>query len=505
MDLQKRSAGVLLHTTSLPGPHGIGDFGPAAFRFVDWLVSAGQSVWQLLPTAPIGPGDSPYQSVSAFAGSPLMVALEPLVAKGWLAPPELPEGGFDAFKVDYAKVIPWRLQQLRTAAIGFAANAAPGERGEFEAWCARHASWLDDYALFMALETSSGYKTWWQWEGSLQRRVPSALAAARTQHAEEIAFWQFVQWQFDVQLAVVKKYANERGVSLMGDLPIFVAHHSADVWARPDLYTLDENFQPTVVAGCPPDAMAVDGQRWGNPLYHWDRMAKEDFAWWTARVRRALEQADVFRIDHFRGFAGYYEIPASCPTAREGTWRTGPGKALFEAIARALGPLPIVAEDLGFITPDVYALRDGLGYPGMRILQFGFGADAGNEFLPHNYVANTIAYTGTHDNDTARGWWDNASAHERAYAGSYLATGGDDIHWAMIRACCNSVANVAVFQLQDVLGLGSAHRMNTPGTVSDRNWSWRFDWSMLGSEPGRVLGLISAASGRAPFELVRLP
>jgi 4-alpha-glucanotransferase len=505
MDLHKRSAGVLLHTTSLPGPHGIGDFGPAAFQFVDWLVSAGQSVWQLLPTAPIGPGDSPYQSVSAFAGSPLMVALEPLVAKGWLAQPVLPDGGFEALKVDYAKVIPWRLQQLRTAAKGFTALATADERAAFEAWRGAQASWLDDYALFMALETASGYKTWWQWEDSLRRRVPAALDASRAQHADEIAFWQFVQWQFDVQLAAVKKYANGRGVSLMGDLPIFVAHYSADVWARPDLYTLDEQFQPTVVAGCPPDAMAVDGQRWGNPLYHWDRMAQEDFAWWSARVCRALEQADVFRIDHFRGFAGYYEIPVSCPTAREGTWRTGPGKALFAAIERALGPLPIVAEDLGFITPDVIALRDDCGFPGMRILQFGFGGEAGSEFLPHNYIPNTIAYTGTHDNDTARGWWDNASAHERAYAGSYLATGGDDIHWAMIRACCNSVANIAIFPLQDVLGLGSAHRMNTPGTVTDKNWSWRFDWAMLGSEPGRVLGLISAASGRAPFELVRIP
>jgi len=505
MDLQKRSAGVLLHTTSLPGPHGIGDFGPAAFEFVDWLVAAGQTVWQLLPTAPIGPGNSPYQSVSAFAGSPLMVALEPLVDTGWLAAPVLPEGGFDPHRVDYGKVIPWRIAQLRAAAKGFAAKAGAGERDAFAAWCTEHASWLDDYALFMALETGSGYKPWWEWDAGLQRRTPAALAAARTKHADEIAFWQFVQWQFDTQLSAVKKYANARGVFLMGDLPIFVAHHSADVWARPDLYTLDENFQPTVVAGCPPDAMAVDGQRWGNPLYHWDRMAQEDFAWWTARVCRALEQADVFRIDHFRGFAGYYEIPASCPTAREGTWRTGPGKALFDAIARALGPLPIVAEDLGFITPDVHALHDGCGYPGMRILQFGFGGDAGNEFLPHNYVPNTIAYTGTHDNDTARGWWDNASPHERAYVGSYLASGGDDIHWAMIRACCNSVANVAVFQLQDVLGLGSAHRMNTPGTVGDQNWSWRFDWSMLGSEPGRVLGLISAASGRAPIELVHLP
>ena len=505
MDLQKRSAGVLLHTTSLPGPHGIGDFGPAAFQFVDWLVSAGQSVWQLLPTAPIGPANSPYQSVSAFAGSPLMVALEPLVAMGWLAAPALPEGGFDAHKVAYCKVVPWRIAQLRAAAQGFGATANADERAAFDAWRSAQASWADDYALFMAIETSYNGYPWWTWADGLRRREPAALAAARTQHADEILFWQFVQWQFDAQLGAVKKYANERGVSLMGDLPIFVAHHSADVWARPDLYTLDENSQPTVVAGCPPDAMALDGQRWGNPLYHWDRMAAEDFAWWTARVCRALEQADVFRIDHFRGFAGYYEIPASCPTAREGTWRTGPGKALFDAIERALGPLPIVAEDLGFITPDVRTLRDDCGFPGMRILQFGFGGDASDEFLPHNYVRNTIAYTGTHDNDTARGWWDNAGARERAFAGSYLASGGDDIHWAMIRACCNSVANIAVFQLQDVLGLGSAHRMNTPGTVGDQNWSWRFDWGMLGSEPGRVLGLISAASGRAPFGLVHLP
>ncbi|MDP9125574.1 MAG: 4-alpha-glucanotransferase [Pseudomonadota bacterium] len=505
MDLQKRSAGVLLHTTSLPGPHGIGDFGPAAFQFVDWLVSAGQSVWQLLPTAPIGPANSPYQSVSAFAGSPLMVALEPLVAKGWLAAPVLPEGGFDAHKVDYCKVEPWRIEQLRAAATGFFAKGSTEDRASFDAWCAAQASWLSDYALFMALVTSNEGRAWWTWSDGLRRRDPKALDVARREHVMERTFWQFVQWQFDTQLGAVKKYANDRGVFLMGDLPIFVAHHSADVWARPDLYTLDANSQPTVVAGCPPDAMALDGQRWGNPLYHWDRMAAEDFGWWTARVCRALEQADVFRIDHFRGFAGYYEIPASCPTAREGTWRTGPGKALFDAIERALGPLPIVAEDLGFITPDVRTLRDDCGFPGMRILQFGFGDDAGNEFLPHNYIANTIAYTGTHDNDTARGWWDNASPRERAFAGSYLASGGDDIHWAMIRACCNSVANVAVFQLQDVLGLGSAHRMNTPGTVGDQNWSWRFDWGMLGSEPGRVLGLISAASGRAPFGLVHLP
>ncbi|HEX7690388.1 MAG TPA: 4-alpha-glucanotransferase [Burkholderiaceae bacterium] len=505
MDLHQRCAGVLLHATSLPGPHGIGDFGPAAFRFVDWLVAAGQRVWQLLPTAPIGPANSPYQSVSAFAGSPLMVALEPLVAKGWLDAPQLPEGGFDPMRVDYGRVVPWRLAQLRAAATGFFARADALDRAAFDKWCTSEASWLDDYALFMALETANEGRPWWTWADGLRRRDPEALAQARREHAMERTFWQFVQWCFDVQLKSIKTYANGRGVSLMGDLPIFVAHHSADVWARPDLYTLGDDFQPTVVAGCPPDDMAVDGQRWGNPLYRWDRMAAEDFAWWTARVCRALEQADVFRIDHFRGFAGYYEIPASCPTAREGRWLAGPGKALFDAIERALGPLPIVAEDLGFITPDVVELRDACGFPGMRILQFGFGGDATHEFLPHNWIANTIAYTGTHDNDTARGWWDHAGPRERAFAGSYLVAGDRDIHWAMIRACCNSVANIAIFPLQDVLGLGSEHRMNTPGTVGDHNWSWRFDWPMLGAEPTRVLGLITAASGRGPFELLRLP
>jgi len=313
-----------------------------------------------------------------------------------------------------------------------------------------------------------------------------------------------VQWCFDTQLAEVKSYANARGVHLMGDLPIFIAHHSADCWARPDLYTLDRQMQPTVVAGVPPDDMAPDGQRWGNPLYRWDRMAKEDFAWWTARVRRALQQADVFRIDHFRGFAGYFEIPASCPTAREGVWKPGPGMALFDAIERDLGPLPIVAEDLGLITPDVLALRDGCGFPGMRILQFGFAAEGDHEFLPHNYVANTVAYIGTHDNDTAHGWWAATTPRERAFAGSYLAAGDVDIHWAMIRALWNSVANLAVVQFQDVLGLDGAHRMNVPGTGSG-NWTWRFDWTMVGAEPARVLGLLTAASGRGPFSLLKLP
>ncbi|MBH9575325.1 4-alpha-glucanotransferase [Inhella proteolytica] len=502
MNLNQRASGVLLHITSLPGPHGIGDLGPSALHFVDWLESAGQRVWQLLPTTPIGPGDSPYQSVSAFAGSPLMVALEPLVEAGWLPQPQPPQ--FHAHQVNFGQVVPWRMQQLRAAAAGFFTKATEAQRQQYAAWAQSQASWLDDYSLFMALESAHGGKCWWDWAPELRSRKKAALTKARKEHADEIAFWCFVQWQFDVQLAAVKAYANAKGIAIMGDLPIFIAHHSADCWAAPEFYYLDEAFQPTVVAGVPPDAMSADGQRWGNPLYRWDRMAKDGFAWWTARVRRALAQADVFRIDHFRGFAGYYEIPASCPTAQEGQWVPGPGKALFDAIAKELGPLPIVAEDLGLITPDVIDLRDGCGFPGMKILQFGFGAEGDHEFLPHNYARETIVYTGTHDNDTVKGWWNAARPREREYAASYLACGAHDVHWAMIRAAANSVSNLAVFPLQDILGLDSAHRMNTPGTLGG-NWGWRFTWDMVGAEPGRVLGLISAASGRGPFSLLKLP
>ncbi|MEQ1806917.1 MAG: 4-alpha-glucanotransferase, partial [Burkholderiaceae bacterium] len=307
MNLNQRAGGVLLHITSLPGPHGVGDFGPGAYHFVEWLCSAGQRVWQVLPMTPIGPGDSPYQSVSAFAGSPLMVALEPLVQQGWLTLGEVPD--FDAQRVDFAHVAPWRLERLREAAAGFAAHATPAECAALSAWCAREANWLDDYTLFMAIEAAHAGQPWWAWAPALARREPAALQAAREVHAGEIAFWQFVQWCFDTQWRAIKAYANERGVAIMGDLPIFIAHHSADCWSRPDLYFLDEQFQPSVVAGVPPDYFSATGQRWGNPLYRWDRMAAEGYRWWTDRVARALAHNDVFRIDHFRGFAGYWEVP----------------------------------------------------------------------------------------------------------------------------------------------------------------------------------------------------
>ena len=503
MPLNQRSAGVLLHVTSLPGPHGVGDFGADARHFVDWLVAAGQRIWQVLPMGPIGPGDSPYQSVSAFAGSPLMVALEPLVARGWLPPPELPEGGFDHRRVDYRRVAPWRLAQLRRAAAGFFATAHTDDRAAFAAWCRAEAAWLDDYALFMALEAAHGGASWWQWPRPLRKREARSIAAARRTHAGEIDFWCFVQWCFDTQWAAVKAYANARGVAIMGDLPIFIAHHSADCWARPDLYELDADDQPIAVAGVPPDAFAAEGQRWGNPLYRWDRMAAEGHAWWVQRVQRALVQADLFRIDHFRGFAAYWEVPASCPTAIEGRWAPGPGKALFDAIAAKLGVLPIVAEDLGVITPDVTALRDACGFPGMRILEFAFGDDATQPYLPHNHTPASVVYTGTHDNDTVHGWWRSAALREQRFAAGYLPASNHDIHWAMIRAACNSVANTAMFPMQDVLGLDGTHRMNLPGTP-EGNWSWRFDWAMVSAEPARLLGHITAASGRGPFALLQL-
>jgi 4-alpha-glucanotransferase len=501
MKLPNRAAGVLLHLTSLPGPHGIGDFGPDAFRFVDWLAATGQAMWQWLPTTPIGPGDSPYQSVSAFAGSPLMVALEPLVERGWLAAPSALD--WDTHRVDFASVVPWRVTELRKAFAGFSRHASTEERAEFTAWCKAESYWLSDYSLFMALETAHGGKPWWEWALALRKRDAAALSAAGKQHVDELSFWNFVQWCFDTQATALKRYANQHGVALMGDLPIFIAHHSADCWSRPDLYFLDSNDQPTVVAGVPPDGFAPDGQRWGNPLYRWDVMAAENFAWWSSRIRRAMSQADLFRIDHFRGFAGYWEVPATSPTAREGRWVPGPGKALFDAIEAALGKVPVVAEDLGLITPDVIELRDGCNYPGMKIVQFAFGGDGGHEFLPHNYTPHCVAYTGTHDNDTVRGWWNTAQAHEKAYAAYYLVASEADIHWAMIRAACNSVAQLAAYPLQDVLGLDGAHRMNLPGSLGGSNWCWRFTWDMISHDTSRVLGLITAASGRASASLLR--
>ena len=506
--LDRRRSGILLHPTSLAGANGSGDLGPSAYHFVDWLAAAGQSVWQMLPLNPIGPGNSPYASVSAFAGSPLLVALEPLVEKGWLSPIEVHEtADFNPQRVDFGGVIRWRMAKLRAAAQGFFHRAAAEDRDAFAAFCAAQANWLDDYALFMSIDEStreaSGFRPWPRWTPTLARRDPRALAAANQRLASDVAFWRFAQWCFDKQCKALRAYAKERGVLLVGDLPIFVTDHSADCWACLDLYLFDDKLEPTVVAGVPPDYFSATGQRWGNPLYDWSAMRRDGYAWWIARVRRQLELADWVRLDHFRGFAGYWEIPAASATAVDGRWVTGPGAELFEAMAKALHALPLIAEDLGVITPDVEVLRDHFGFPGMRILQFAFGEDAGHLYLPHNYVTNTVAYSGTHDNDTFGGWWRQARARERAFAETYLEPADSTAHWAAIRALSQSVADWVIFPLQDVLGLGSEHRMNTPG--SQQCWTWRFTWDMVGADTAGRLARISAAYGRAPLEQLGLP
>jgi 4-alpha-glucanotransferase len=467
-------------------------------------------VWQVLPLNPVGPGNSPYASVSAFAGSPLLIAFEPLIDKGWLAPiPAKEIAHFDARRVDFGKVTAWRMAKLREAARAHFAHAEAADRDAFAAYCAAQAHWLDDYALFMAIDQATrakrGFAPWTKWDAPLARRDPRALAAASRRLSADVMFWRFVQWCFDTQWKAVRRYASERGVRLVGDLPIFVAHHSADCWVRPDLYLLDEQFEPTVVAGVPPDFFSETGQRWGNPLYDWNAMRRDGYSWWIARVRQQLELADWIRLDHFRGFAGYWEIPAANQTAVDGRWAPGPGVELFDAVNRALGRLPVIAEDLGVITPDVEVLRDHFDFPGMRILQFAFGGDAENAFLPHNYVANVCAYTGTHDNDTFAGWWENARPHERAFARAYLDLDDVDANWAAIRVLSQSVAKLVVFPLQDVLELPGQHRMNTPGTQERECWTWRFDWEMVAAETASRLARISAAYGRAPVERLAVP
>lgn len=491
--LLQRRAGVVLHPTSLPGPHGSGDFGPNAFYFVDWLHSAGQTLWQTLPLGPVGPGNSPYMGSSAFAGNPCLVAFEPLQERGWISAASL-KCQFDALRVDYHTVTQWRIEKLRQAFAGFSKRGKKAERKLLQDWVQSQQDWLDDYALFMALDKQYAPALWNAWPQALARRDPQALAAARLEYAHEIDFWRFVQWQFDVQWQAIRAYAHEKQVLLVGDLPIFVAHHSADCWARPDLYVLAETGAPTVVAGVPPDFFSETGQRWGNPLYDWAAMKQDGYRWWIARVRRQLALADLIRIDHFRGFVDYWEIPADEPTAIHGRWQPGPGDDLFAVLAGALGDLPIIAEDLGIITHEVTVLRLRLGFPGMKILQFAFSSDESHIFLPHNFESNTVVYTGTHDNDTVQGWWVGCSVHERHFAMRYLKTDGSDVHWAMLRAAAMSPACIALCQLQDVLGLDGSHRMNTPGTMGC--WTWRFSWDWFDEQLSYRLRQITAESGR---------
>ena len=473
-----RASGVLLHPTSLPGPHGSGDCGPAAYHFVDWLVAAGQRLWQILPLSGIGAGNSPYASSSAFAGNPLLIDLGELHQQGWLDSSDVAAvAGLHEQRVDFSLVQPYRLHRLRLAARRFFQLPSQDDRRQsFDAFCQRQQHWLDDYSLFMALNDVHAGQSWCQWPEALVRRDVHALAGARHQRRESIGFWQFCQWSFFRQWQQLKAYANNRGIDIVGDVPIFIAHHSADVWAHRALFQLQADGLPTVVAGVPPDFFSITGQRWGNPLYDWREHAKDNFAWWIQRLRGTFELVDVVRIDHFRGFAGYWEIPASEPTAVKGRWRRGPGAALFKAIDEVLGPLPVIAEDLGEITADVLALRKRFGFPGMRILQFAFGGDSSNPYLPHHHEHDSVVYPGTHDNDTSAGWWAQASEHERRFACDYLNSDGDDIVWQLIRAASASVADTSIVAMQDVLALPADSRMNKPGEPHGW-WEWRLQWS----------------------------
>ncbi|MEY3144398.1 MAG: hypothetical protein RL342_69 [Pseudomonadota bacterium] len=488
--LAHRTSGVLLHLTSLPGRFGSGDLGAQAYHFVDWLASARQSFWQILPLSPVGSGNSPYHSPSTFAGNPWLIDLEPLIEKGWLAPQ--PEGEFEAGHCHFARVAPYRMACLRAAWQGFRQQATPLEAKNLADYQTREASWLEGYALFLALQDQHG-EPWTRWPTTLARAETAALAQAASQLSSELQFHCFTQWCFSEQWQRLRNYAHSRGVAIMGDAPIFVAHHSADVWLNAVQYDLDERGEPRVVAGVPPDHFSATGQRWGNPLYRWEAMEADGFEWWKDRLNHLLAWVDVVRLDHFRGFESYWEIPAYEPTAAAGHWRAAPGQALFEALAAgAYQPLPFVAEDLGQITHEVAALRHACGFAGMRVMQFAFGDTSFNPYLPHNFEAQTVAYTGTHDNDTTLGWWQSAAPAERQSARAYLGLLADsEIHWAMMQSLSQSVANTVIFPMQDVLGLDGAHRMNTPGQ-SQGCWAWRFQWSQVHDEAQRLAELTQA-------------
>jgi len=478
----KRSSGILLHPSSLPGPYGIGDIGPNALHWIDFLDKAGIGLWQVLPLGPTGYGDSPYQCFSAFAGNPYLLSPDSLIADGVITSEEIsPLPAFPAGSVDFGWVINWKVALLDKAFKNFAASAKPALKADFEAFKQAQESWLKDYALFMAIKDAHGGQPWTTWEPELRDRSPEALAQAAEQHQDVVQRQMFLQFMFFRQWQEVLSYAHKKNIQVVGDIPIFVAHDSADVWANPELFFLDQTGKPTVVAGVPPDYFSETGQLWGNPLYRWDLHKKTGYAWWVKRFRAVLSLVDVVRLDHFRGFAGYWEVPGDAKTAINGRWATGPGKDFMAAVESALGSLPIIAEDLGLITPDVVELRDHFNLPGMKILQFGFDGDGTHAFLPHNYTSNCVAYTGTHDNDTAQGWYERAPKNEVAFYRKYMNQDGSDFAWDLIRGVWGSVAVFGLAPMQDFLSLNNSARMNYPGNPSG-NWAWRMDAKSLTPE-----------------------
>lgn len=469
--LSHRRAGILLHISSLPGPSVVGDLGRNAYRFVDFLATAGMTIWQILPVNPTQTDGSPYQSSSVHAGNPRFISLEPLIEKGWLAGPPLEEGTISDYGRSFAVSLAWE---------GFKDHASEEDRVEFDRFCAEQGHWLEDFALFQALHAEQD-GCWWEWQPILRDREPQALAMARSRVADQIAAIRFEQYLFFTQWMKLKHYANSKGVLLFGDVPIFVAHDSAEVWSHPQIFDLLENGQPRVVAGVPPDYFSATGQRWGNPLYRWDIMRANGFSFWIERMKTQSTLFDFVRIDHFRGFEAYWEIPATEETAMNGTWVKAPGEELFARLYEMMPDLALVAEDLGIITPEVDNLRHRYGLPGMRILQFAFSGEVDNPYLPFQHTRDSVVYTGTHDNDTTLGWYNSLDDDTRSYVNEYLGRSIEAMPWPLIRTALASKANMAIIPMQDVLGLGEGHRMNTPGT-SEGNWHWRFTWEYFGSD-----------------------
>ena len=494
--ISRRSAGVLLHPSSLPGPFGIGDLGPTAYAWVEALVQARQKWWQILPLGPTGYGDSPYQCFSSFAGNPLLVSPELLREDGLIDDADMSGAHFPAERVDYGSVITFKNRLLARAWENFQRGRGGQLHAALETFVGQQASWLNDFALYMALKDAQQGRSWQQWPRELRLRDAAALAKARHELAASVGLHQFRQLLFFRQWKRLRQFVHLKGISIIGDIPIFVSGDSADVWANPHLFLLDAECRPKFVAGVPPDYFSATGQLWGNPLYDWPAMDGTGFAWWIARVQALLELVDVVRLDHFRGLEAYWEIPAGRSDAVVGRWVKAPGAALLAALERALGRLPIIAEDLGVITADVLALRERFRLPGMRVLQFAFGDKPTNAYLPHNYDENTVVYTGTHDNDTTRGWYQTANERERDHVRRYLARDGGDIVWDLIRMAWSSVADLAMAPLQDVLNLGAEARMNTPGR-GPGNWSWRYQAAQLHAGVLSRLAELTELYGRA--------
>jgi 4-alpha-glucanotransferase len=500
-----RMSGVLLHVTSLPSYGGVGDLGPAAYEFVDFLAAGKQRLWQVLPLSPTGYGSSPYSALSAFAGNPVLISLERLVADGWIAAERL-EGlpGHDG-PADFGAAAMRKIPVIEEAAGNFLDRASDEARARFQSFCQSNMSWLPDYAMFNVLRRRFGYKSWIDWPVEYAQRKHDALTAVLTEHGRELAVEQAIQFFFDEQWCTLRAYCKQRDIRILGDVAIFVNYDSADVWTNPHLFELDEEGRMIRVSGVPPDYFSATGQRWGNPLYKWGELKERGFDWWVARIRRTLALYDMVRLDHFRGFEAYWSIAAEDETAVNGQWIKAPGLELFQRLKDVFGVLPFIAEDLGLITPEVDELREHFGMPGMRVLQFGFSDRGAHLYLPHEYVPNTVAYTGTHDNNTTLGWWkDGATAEERAHLQTYVQPieHDGDVVWAMIRTAARSVANLCIFPLQDILHLGSEARMNTPAEGAG-NWTWRYATGALDPDFAAKLSALMEMTDRDGYVKVK--